>query len=393
MSLRHLSACHSVGVVIESASRYRLAKIRTRLAAKSITGNDRGFRTGTQDSCLTDVFVGGFGVNPEAHCDIVDRLSGKVHLDKAVGVRAFNYSGHCYDLQTRNGIIIAGHTDGCYMVVSNCRCSLVSLTAAQARSRSGTDRGLNKIPRTPDGMPAGADLGFAFNPAEDILTAISRIIEEKAAALPPAIKGAAKKLGESVKKAPEFEPRDIDWGRYSETVQKLLDDREIRAVETYTASGFDYSYAYVNGYLREGKLYSDMTAEKMNEAIGLLDSAMGKVMAPADVILWRGTGLNNYGLAAGDLKDLVGKVLTDKAYSSTSHNLTVVKDAYAESGVILKIRARGGSNMLPVESMARIRGEYEVILPRDSRFEVLAVDESGKVPVIEVRLMDLQEAE
>jgi len=47
-----------------------------------------------------------------------------------------------------------------------CRCGLISLTAAQARARSGDGTGLNKLTVLPDGTPAQPDKGWAYSPRD-----------------------------------------------------------------------------------------------------------------------------------------------------------------------------------------------------------------------------------
>jgi SPP1 gp7 family putative phage head morphogenesis protein len=54
-----------------------------------------------------------------------------------------------------------------------CRCTLVSLTEAQALARTNVDKGLNKQPVTEDGTPAQPDAGWDYNPAEDMLRGIN----------------------------------------------------------------------------------------------------------------------------------------------------------------------------------------------------------------------------
>lgn len=70
-----------------------------------------------------------------------------------------------------------------------CRCSLISLTEAQARDRSqpgadGASRGLYKNPQA-DGIPAGPDSGWDYNPFEDRLAGIKQAIEARKARMKP----------------------------------------------------------------------------------------------------------------------------------------------------------------------------------------------------------------
>lgn len=181
VSLGNFAAVESADVVRDRALRYRTLQVRAAAAAKLVTNNLRGLCSGPRDPSFTDVFVGGFGVNPEAHRDLLERFPGKIVSDHVVSARWFDFSGHCYDLQTKNGLILARHGNGRFMVVSNCRCTLVSLTEAQAQARSGPGKGLYQIPEHADGKPAMPDPGWDFNPFEDRMRFIDGQIRKREA--------------------------------------------------------------------------------------------------------------------------------------------------------------------------------------------------------------------
>ena len=96
-----------------------------------------------RDSRLSDVFIGGFHVNPNASRDLGEAHAGLIQTDEIVNLRRFDYSGHVYDLQTKTGLIIThGGANDAHYFLSNCRCTLVRLTPEQAWLRSRNNTGL-----------------------------------------------------------------------------------------------------------------------------------------------------------------------------------------------------------------------------------------------------------
>lgn len=177
-----------------------LSKFRSRLSNKLEPEKFRSFRFGTLDSGITDVFIGGFDVNPEAGSALAEAFPGKIKLDKIITKRNFYYSGHVYDLETKSGHILP-YSGVCndHYVVSNCRCSLLSLTEAQARARTGTDKegrgtGLNKQPLNADGSRAEPDKGWDYNPYEDQLKVLLQVLEERKTKAGPVLGAAIAEL-------------------------------------------------------------------------------------------------------------------------------------------------------------------------------------------------------
>lgn len=76
---------------------------------------------------------------------------GEVSTDQVISVRHFTFSGHVYDFETAQGWLVAND-----VIVSNCRCTRISLTEAQARAR-----GYPKV--APAVEP---DAGWAGDPTE-----------------------------------------------------------------------------------------------------------------------------------------------------------------------------------------------------------------------------------
>ena len=86
-----------------------------------------------------------------------------------------------------------------------CRCSLVSLTEAQAQQRSNGNNGINKVPVDKNGLPAMPDKGWHYNPFEDRL----QWVDEALAKLDPELQAVGKKMVEQAAelvKKPVFVP-------------------------------------------------------------------------------------------------------------------------------------------------------------------------------------------
>lgn len=71
---------------------------------------------------------GNIGLDDTVYDRIRQDVTGFAETSVA-GVRRFHYSGHVYDFQTKNGLIVAGN-----IVVHNCRCTMVSLSEKQAKA-------------------------------------------------------------------------------------------------------------------------------------------------------------------------------------------------------------------------------------------------------------------
>jgi hypothetical protein len=103
------------------------------------------------DGELAQSLVDDLTANAKLASELLDRGAGKVSIDKVVGVRQFDFSGHVYDLATRQGWLVAGG-----IMASNCRCRVTSIREARAKEmgiRSGAEiRGLPDDGFTPNAL-------------------------------------------------------------------------------------------------------------------------------------------------------------------------------------------------------------------------------------------------
>jgi SPP1 gp7 family putative phage head morphogenesis protein len=186
----------------------------------------------------------------------------------------------------------------------------------------------------------------------------------------------------------------------SRTTPPARDDfthEEWEAVRSYTSGG----YADTNAGLRDDIMdATDATVRGVDSAIGRLSTDMGAET------LFRGEPLRGNPLAGrgAELAGLpqevradavwrmsmdhaqkqyvVGSVITDKAFMSTSFNLDPALDASAMAGymgrepvpgVLLRIKNGRGLDLSRVASALQFDDEAEVLLPRGSRYRVLRV--------------------
>jgi SPP1 gp7 family putative phage head morphogenesis protein len=184
-----LQVAQSRAVAVEVANHVRDGRAEAGGSAPHVVARDQrfGFRFGPLgNTAFADVFVGGLEVNPDALADILDAHPGAVEFEDVVDVWARNWTGHVYDLETASGNILAyGNTGRRHYVVSNCRCTRISLTEAQARARGyGTQE-------RPTAKP---DPGWDYEKADGQGAALGMALAKKSAAMPAAVQAAVRAI-------------------------------------------------------------------------------------------------------------------------------------------------------------------------------------------------------
>lgn len=187
-------------------------------------------------------------------------------------------------------------------------------------------------------------------------------------------------------------PRDvIDRGGYLDTrgygafdrdgygAHAGYSDDEQRAIADYTAP----SYArYLNGTLRGGadpNLSYLSGQANLADTIRLLDSATSTGRITADGILYRGVQMTDELLAQYQL----GGVFRDAGFVSTAADPRMAerfRNSAGESGWMLEIAVRAGQTAAPGYG-----GLTEVILPRDTAFNVLGIDPETRTITLEIQ--------
>lgn len=139
----------------------------------------------------------------------------------------------------------------------------------------------------------------------------------------------------------------------------------------------------INSYLRKNERpdsdpdWANYTRDDVREGIKWLDVATQEGRLAEDTWLYRGYGNNDMAKWIDKPQDLVGTVLRDPAFQSTSRDFEVahgfVMSSKDEARVYMKIRGRKGKKAAPIEEISRYQDEYEVILPRDTKYLVVDV--------------------
>lgn len=172
---------------------------------------------------------------------------------------------------------------------------------------------------------------------------------------------------------------------------------EMNALEAYVGD----SFSDINRGARNGFWFPD---EANSVRIPALDALAERSEIVADQVVYRGTTtgqffplpVNNPDEATQRLSALVGKEITDPGFMSTSQSLSIASDfadargvALTSAGsdaVIIRINVPKGAKGIDVEKMLTagdipldgpVAREREIILPRNSRFQVTGVLRNG----------------
>lgn len=158
------------------------------------------------------------------------------------------------------------------------------------------------------------------------------------------------------------------WSKWAKGLEKSERD----ALINYQTEPFDNAptdYTKINGHLR-GK--DKRPSKATRAAITQLDKALDKSRIPEDTVVYRGFPASVLG---DDPERLVGSTIKDKGYTSTS----LSKQVAGQFGkVSTEIRIPKGAKGGLLDSLKSGKDpEYELLLPRNSEFRILAVDKSG----------------
>ena len=161
-----------------------------------------------------------------------------------------------------------------------------------------------------------------------------------------------------------------------------LTPEEARSVSEYTADLYGDVNSYLRGY---GEKLGVSRQAQVNEGIKNIDSALAKFENPSELITYR--AINPEAFAGTDLNSLVGKVYTDNAYMSTS---PLLGSSAVNKNLLMEIRVPSGRNRgAYVNKLAGQyqNKEYEYLLPRGSRFNIVGITEIGGKPTIQMEMI------
>ncbi len=241
-----------------------------------------------------------------------------------------------------------------------CRGVLVKVGDATTVTRA-ISRRLTPLPAAPKPVPVPAGLtgttSAPFDLMDDFLT-IDATATEQALAGGKSSPGFVVRRTKALDKLGE---KNVNRGK-SISIEVGLKVEEIDALQTYSGKIF----RSVNTKLRTGSLpgltSSSPIVKDINKTINLLDLALKKNVLDRDIIVYRkwGRTVNLEGLEVGD-------IVTDKAFVSTS---ILRMDALTHG--TSRIRLPKGTPGWYINKIGNHNNEFEVLLPRNSRFRVVA---------------------
>lgn len=165
----------------------------------------------------------------------------------------------------------------------------------------------------------------------------------------------------------------LDWGKrqWPDAKDTGFTAAEVEALKRYQSSG----YQRVNPMLRGQTMMSEAAKERVRtELVGPLDKALARQPAKEAFQVIRAVHLD----AFPDRPDrLVGKALTDKGYMSTALRSTPPAD-FRKKPVLMNITVPEGTPsyfLYHTAPDARMRGEREVLLGRDTTYVIRAARE------------------
>lgn len=152
-----------------------------------------------------------------------------------------------------------------------------------------------------------------------------------------------------------------------------LNEAEQAAVESYASVGFKD----INDALRGKK---EMTPEIQNK-VNLLDSAMNKNPLTKPETTFRGIKSTKFLKGEEDPKKLVGMVITDNGFMSTSANTeTAASFSIGKGGVNMTIHVPKGTPALDIRNHLfsdQAFEEHEILLPRSTKLKITRAEKQG----------------
>ena len=158
-----------------------------------------------------------------------------------------------------------------------------------------------------------------------------------------------------------------------------LSDEEYGLLGIYSGSG------YINAELRRGKMFDKFHIDY----IEALDRAVANFELEENTILYRAINFQYYSnifesmgiKTKSDLKNIIGKKIVDKGFSSTSANYGGAGPAlFLGDNIFIEIYAPKGMNAFEYYKLNLIEYEKEIILPRNTTYEFFDYEEKdGKI--------------
>lgn len=178
---------------------------------------------------------------------------------------------------------------------------------------------------------------------------------------------------------------NFDWDKWNNE----LSEKEREGIRKYTGS----NYVEMNSALRNNRYETSYEKKTIDDCTAGLE----KWRIAEDVVTYRGmggassfsawTGIDVNDLSKKSVQDaLIGTRLTEKGFMSTG-----VSTGSAWSGIRLKVYIPAGSKGMYVDPISKNSGEMELLLQRNSTFEVKEIDSdpsTGHIKQVTLVLVD-----
>lgn len=151
---------------------------------------------------------------------------------------------------------------------------------------------------------------------------------------------------------------------------KTIKGNEKSGVKQYSGN----AYIDMNNSLRGiGGDYMEFTREEINKYIDGCTKALEKASLPEDIIVRRASGYNmleelNINITESNKNKLIGGIVEDKGFTSTSPDPSGGFDNYEKIEYIIKVPK--GSQAMYIEPISMYKGEKELLINRGSKYIV-----------------------
>lgn len=255
----------------------------------------------------------------------------------------------------------------------NCRCSLISLTPAQAQQRGVGHQSLPNLRPDP---------GFGQKPLEDAGAGLQQLAMQRAKDAGPQFVTALEALLERGYAVPPLRPEEAAFANelrdqlrtlFGE-VYDALSDAELYGLRQYATDSFP-----INAYLRD--LLGDIADEGKRDAI-MVQSALRKLADDVERVTFRGARPDAlFDRAVEELT--VGKVIRMRTFTSTTSSELIAQDF--GDRYFFTIRGRSAVN---VDGFYHVEGENEFLFPAGTNFRVVRMTDEGGILHIELEETD-----
>ena len=156
----------------------------------------------------------------------------------------------------------------------------------------------------------------------------------------------------------------------------------------------DYKSKTVNGYLRGYRKLGEKEELETKILIGKIESTIANFEMPKGIKVYRNFDierLKHYNITDKNVKSLVGKIITEKGFSSTSldrdiaqHFENKAKSNTKSPQIMFEINVPKGKNKaMPIWDFSTYEIEQEILLQRDAKFKIsdVQINKSGKITV------------